>query len=496
MQESSASTVELDLTWRHVLWLALAGMLAAGTFLFSSARGAGPGFPLDDSWIHLTYARNLAERGQWAFLEGQPSAGSTAPLWTFLLAPGFLAGLGPHYWTYALGITCLVGLGVVTERIIRQEVISYRPTIPWAGLLMVTEWHMVWAAVSGMETILFTLLAAIVLALMLGGSRSFVSQGVLVGLSVWVRPDGLTLLIPLALALGLGSGPVKEKLKSFLLIQLGLGALLVPYLLMNLALSGTPFPNTLYAKLAEYAAWQQSPLSLKLESFSLIFFAGAALIMLPAVVGAVVVGLRRRRWAVILALGWALGYAALYAYLLPVYQNGRYLMPGMAAYLIVGLLFLAEWLPTAETRPLRLVRFAWLATLATISAIFYFYGAGKYSRDVALIQHEMVVSAEWVAKELPRHELVAAHDIGALGFFAPQVRLLDLAGLISPEVVPFITDEIQLAQYIAERQAGYVILVPHHYPILAKLGQPIFTAPDPADDAYEKAMVIYRWTPP
>ena len=35
------------------------------------------GFPLDDSWIHLTFARNLAEHGQWAFRLGVPSAGST-----------------------------------------------------------------------------------------------------------------------------------------------------------------------------------------------------------------------------------------------------------------------------------------------------------------------------------------------------------------------------------------------------------------------------------
>ena len=41
---------------------------------------AGGSFPLDDSWIHQTYGRNLALNGEWAFLPGKPSAASTSPL--------------------------------------------------------------------------------------------------------------------------------------------------------------------------------------------------------------------------------------------------------------------------------------------------------------------------------------------------------------------------------------------------------------------------------
>jgi hypothetical protein len=31
-------------------------------------------FPIDDAWIHLTYARNLAQRFEFSFLPGVPSA--------------------------------------------------------------------------------------------------------------------------------------------------------------------------------------------------------------------------------------------------------------------------------------------------------------------------------------------------------------------------------------------------------------------------------------
>ena len=48
------------------------------------------GFPLDDSWIHLHFARNLAEGAGFAYNPGRPVAGSTAPLWTLLLGAGAL----------------------------------------------------------------------------------------------------------------------------------------------------------------------------------------------------------------------------------------------------------------------------------------------------------------------------------------------------------------------------------------------------------------------
>ena len=75
----------------------------------------GPaGFPLDDAWIHQTYARSLAESGRLAYLTDQPSAGSTSPLWTLLLSAGYALKIDYRVWTYALGAAmlalCLAGL--------------------------------------------------------------------------------------------------------------------------------------------------------------------------------------------------------------------------------------------------------------------------------------------------------------------------------------------------------------------------------------------------
>src|SRR5512136_2961371 len=90
MVRSSAGAsppAEIRLGWRRALLLALvvAGLFAA-YLAVELNQNREPGFPLDDSWIHLTFARNLARGWGFAYNQGQPVAGSTAPLWTLILA--------------------------------------------------------------------------------------------------------------------------------------------------------------------------------------------------------------------------------------------------------------------------------------------------------------------------------------------------------------------------------------------------------------------------
>ena len=72
--------VSTAFNWRDDprLIIAIAALVAMLLYLLVSAWIFRIGFPLDDTWIHLTYARNLAEHDQWAFRLGERSAGSTA----------------------------------------------------------------------------------------------------------------------------------------------------------------------------------------------------------------------------------------------------------------------------------------------------------------------------------------------------------------------------------------------------------------------------------
>src|ERR671924_1039771 len=122
--------------WRVDSWVVIAttALVAVLFYLIVSARIYRLGFPLDDAWIHLTYARNIAEHGEWSFRAGERSAGSTSPLWTALLSLGFLLNLAPYVWTYLLGWAVLTLLAICAENIARRLVPAYTSRVPWVGL--------------------------------------------------------------------------------------------------------------------------------------------------------------------------------------------------------------------------------------------------------------------------------------------------------------------------------------------------------------------------
>ncbi len=91
----TSSRSNSDITRLDLLIIAAAVLVIAAIYLLVSQFTYAIGFPLDDTWIHQTYARNLAMNGEWAFRTGLPSAGSTSPLWSALLALGFLLNSRP-----------------------------------------------------------------------------------------------------------------------------------------------------------------------------------------------------------------------------------------------------------------------------------------------------------------------------------------------------------------------------------------------------------------
>lgn len=480
------------------LRLALLAALSLGAYLLAAALTYRLGFPLDDAWIHQTYARSLALYGQWAYWPGQPSAGSTAPLWSVLLAVGPALRLGPYVWTFLLGWATLWGIAVLGTwafRIVCPE----RPAwAPWAGALLALEWHLVWAAGSGMETLLFAGLILLALGWLAAGQVCWFRLGLLVGLSAWVRPDGITLLGPSLLLLLLGGSSWPSRLRAFGRLVLGVGALFLPYLLFNRLLAGAWWPNTFFAKQAEYAAYRQVPLLQRLLSEASLPLIGVGLALLPGFVLFLIYTYRRRAWGALAGAAWLAGYIGLYSLRLPVtYQHGRYLIPAMPVFFVWGLAGMAGWLQIGSTRLFRRVfSRAWLASAALVLAGFWLLGARTYAQDVAIIESEMVDTAYWVEQHTQPGDLVAAHDIGALGYFGGR-PLLDLAGLVSPEVVPFIRDEARLGAYLDRRQAAYLVTFPSWYPGLRLQGRLVYQGAarfSPA--AGGENMAVYSWGAP
>jgi hypothetical protein len=480
---------------RHILlWIVGITLLSVGSYLVFSGIYYRIGFPLDDAWIHQTYARNLGTHGEWSFLPGKISGGSTSPLWSILLAIGYPLGLMPYSWTYILGAAILFGLALVSELAMRQWEPSYHPKFPWVGIVLALEWHLVWSSASGMETILFAFLVTISLLQIISGSTHYFKIGLLIGLSVWVRPDGLTLLGPLVVAILLRRSTWSIRLRGLFKVGLGFGALFTFYLLFNLAISGTPFPNTFYAKQAEYADLLKAPFALRLGSELFPMIKGIGLILLPGFVYSIVAIVRKRDWGSLAVVIWLSGFIILYAWRLPVtYQYGRYIMPAMPIFFLLGLVGLINLTSRRDSRWRWFLSTSWRLVAGGILAAFWVVGAFRYARDVAFIESEMVATAKWVSVNVPATELIAVHDIGALGYFGGH-DLVDLAGLVSPDLILYIRNEEWISDYLTRRGVTYLVVFPDWYQHLTIGLEPVYTTGSPySQEAGGVNMTVFRW---
>jgi hypothetical protein len=229
-----------------------------------------------------------------------------------------------------------------------------------------------------------------------------------------------------------------------------------------------------------------------LLALSLQFFVGVAIVLLPGFLQAVSGAVRKRDWRLILVVVWVIGYIGLYVSRLPLYQHGRYIMPAMAVYLLVAAM---GWLENSLRPRRQAIRFVAVMMLVVLALAFAF-GSYSYGMDVALIESQMVDTALWAAENIPAGDLVAAHDIGALGYFS-QVSILDLAGLISPEVIPIMTADAQLAAYMDAGGVEFFIAFSGWRPALAARGEALYSTGSRFVPRSELgSMTVYRWLKP
>lgn len=474
------------------------GSLAAilGYLLFSQVVFR-TGFPLDDAWIHQTYARNLVDRGEWAYIPGQASAGSTAPLWTLLLSIGYLLNTGTLIWVALLGWLTLGATAWLAFRYL-GTVVPEQKWYAWlAAALILLEYHLVWAAVSGMETLLFGLIVLILLA----GFESLKLRDFLVGLllgsAVWIRPDGLLLLLPIGLIVIGEEMRIARIIRRLLIIGGTVLLCLLPYLLFNYLTAGSIWPSTFYAKQAEYASLLDQPLITRLGRLYSQPLIGVGVLLLPGFAYYGFQAVKSRNWYVIAGILWMLGFIGVYVFRLPViYQHGRYLIPVIPLFVVYGVSGIPAVLDRFSSRTRFVLSRVWFVSLVAVALAFWWWGGRAYAQDVAIIESEMVASAQWIEENTEPGAVIAAHDIGALGYFGDRA-ILDLAGLISPEVIVIIRDEAALAEFIDHSGVDYLLTFPDWYQLLPQCGQQIYSSEGPFARLFgQENMAVYRWQSP
>lgn len=469
---------------RRALIIGVVTLIGVLLYAASVAR-VGGGFPLDDAWIHQTYARNLAQTGQWAFTPGIPSAGSTAPLYTVILAVGYVLGVDYRLWAYVVGGIALFGAGLFSAML----AVRLFPAVRWvgvgAGVAVVTCAQLLGTSVTGMETPLSAACVALILFLTIDQqqsgrtpaqtARSGAGFGLACAAFIALRPEGALLggLAGLAVLIS-RPHPTGRHLAAWI-AGAALGGLIgiSPYLALNFALNGSPLPTTAAAKQAEYAELLARGPIVNFYEVTHPAIVGGTLIFLIGVPVAVANLWRAGSGRAIrlLPLIWAFSLALLYTLRLPVgYHQGRYFLPAVPGLIVVGvggvLILITNRALVRRSFFVRVLRVA----VVVFQFTFMVYGALAMGQNVQAINSEMVTAAQWVQAHIPPDQLLAVHDIGAIGYFANSPAaprpILDLAGLVSPEVIPFFRDPVGMAALMESRSVRWLMVLPDQWAAL------------------------------
>jgi hypothetical protein len=518
---------------RDDLLVILAALPPLFLFVVSERQIAGAvGFPLDDSWIHLHFARNLAEGAGFSYNPGRLAAGSTAPLWTLLLAAG-AAVFGPSLATAkTLGVGATLAAALLTRR--AAAAFGAPPGVALvAALGLLWTGPIAWGALSGMEVSLAALLVAAALVAHARDRR--VWSAAWAALAVLARPESLLLVPFLALARPLGRGRA--------LVFAGVtGAALVPMVLFSLWTSGVPYPATAAAKveggligwlggLREPAAltWLLRPWSFFQEWIVWLFTTHwvLPLAMFPGLVVAWVRGGRVLGVPALALLAHPLGMALLAPYRGPAFQEGRYsihLLPlAFVLLAVVAGIFVAGTASTPWTEgglrkvrrgsdtpdqplpgqpssgpPVRRPAWGCIAVVAylAMAVVTLVPAASRYGWAVQNINAMQVHLGRWVDANLPKSARIAVNDIGAIAYFSRR-EVIDLMGLVTPEIIPYRRQgEPGVLRYLLETCPDHLIIFPAWFPQIAsntELLEPVYRVRLERNEVAGAAeMVVYR----
>jgi len=534
--------------WPWLVSLLAIGCLALGIFALTAYRftdGQG-GVPLDDAWIHFQFARNLARGDGLSFNPGQPTSGSTAPLWTLLLAGiYFVGGRFPVAGQALSGVSFLVALAATYA--LGKRLTGNRWAAWLAGMIVAVNGRMVWAGLSALEIGLFAALSLLAIDAHLSdraARRYRLRTAALFGLAALSRPEGY-LLFALSLAdfvwhawrmpeqaddvrphrperaddaraqphrperagAGTDSGPRIThhalRITYYVLRPIILfAAIVLPYLLFSLRTSGHVLPNTYHAKAVVNLLPDRDFLSIAARYLILdnplllpFYVLGVMVLFWPAFGGSrgrmvsvrsEMAGTLQTSHASLLSL-WSVGLPLVYAFLHAVlYQHGRYLIPLIPCNAVIGVVGLLaarrlavqrRWLSIIRINPAPFVSRRCGPGLVILTTLLIVAGtawrlptmANLYAWNVDNINEMHVALGQWVAEHAPPDALLALNDIGAITYISER-PVLDLAGLVTPEVVPLLRlpdRDARLAEFMAAQGVQYALIFPNWFPDLA-----------------------------
>ncbi|MBK8982420.1 MAG: hypothetical protein IPM38_08925 [Ignavibacteria bacterium] len=451
------------------------------------------GVPLDDTWIHFRFADNFVNGYFFHYNPGEPTAGTTSPLYviilgiTSLLIPDFIINsvfLSGLFYIF----TCII-VYKISLLIFQNSNFKFNDSIPayltpqilslLVSLLTVFAGRFAWAAMSGMETTLFTFftLAGVYLHLKDLRSKTFsVLPTLMFALSSVLRPEGM--LIYSIYTFGIMLNFIKDKafranISKFTFSVLIFLIIALPYFIFSYNISGHFFPNTFRGQGGGFSL---------IPNFHYLREVGYFFLRDNFITGILFFGFifyyfknyrtyfSNFKYLNLIAL-WAIFLPLISSVLIPNWRHHvRYSMPLIPFVNIVAVYTLAvvfqkqyfhkftDYFRSKKLTPVVII---------LISFIYYIVYAVALGKNVDNINSQQVKLAGWVQQNVGRNETIAINDIGAITFLSNN-RIIDLAGLITPEILRYRTytwdDNLDSTNYLLKKNdVTYIIIYDHWF---------------------------------
>ena len=419
-------------TWRVQLFLVVVGGLACW-LAFKSYTG----IQLEDALITFRYAENLASGRGFAYNPGENVLGTTTPLLTLILgAAGRVFGVAAIPTAAAIGMTAAsVGTAVIIAMLIVRAGKHQLSALLGAAVFCVHPTTF-WMTTGGMETPLVLLLMTS--SLYAASLARWNLTACLLALLVLTRIDGMIwagLIGALALTRERG-----RRLISPALVWISIVGI---WLIFATLYFGSPVPQSLVAKraigqaaapLRVYVNWALDALGFtgRASGIWLVCIAVESTAILAS--GAKSILILFVLYPPVLCATYWLGAAPL--------DFPWYSVPITLCGLILGVCgatrSIQAWCATDRQRRARLsvtVGAGLIVTLLAEDLLSHAYRQFMIHRRVQANEDGLRRAVgEWLARATPREATVAMEAIGYTGTYSNR-RVIDLAGLISPEVV-------------------------------------------------------------
>ena len=412
------------------------------------------GYLEDDAFIHLEYARSVAEGHGFTF-NGLVANGDTAPAWVLILVA--LHGIGLE-WVECAKLACALGLVSTVAAIVylardlaRDETRARGLSLAAVAVTLLNPYFVHWSF-SGMESVtavgvsLWAIRAVFVRAPGWGG---LLAGAVMLGVGPLLRPE-------LLLLAGIG-GPVLlwrywrwsqgdravSRWSRLVLLALLMALPLLAWCVYAQLTFGSPIPNTNMAK-------RGGALGVIATHLVSIYAAGfpVTLALFPLVAATAALQGKRVPPGVWVLAAWPLLCVGFYLADHTLVQT-RYCLLSMPALSIVTL-----WLIDISDRPALLkisTAVMLVAALLTVALTVVPHVQNKKQGVVLFGQ-----IGAYVRDHVPPDAPVAVYAIGEIAFKSRH-PLVDIGGITRPEVIPYLSDPNATYQWAKRNGARYFI---------------------------------------